>query len=102
MYLVVDVRKGDIWLRETDAFHSFHVVADPRDAPDEEVVAVLGDEGAPASDGHIWVAVNAPRRLMGRKATEEWEEGYQEMLDHARDKGWMNASGTQVRAQIQR
>lgn len=102
MYLVVDVRRGDIWLRDTEVFGAFHVVADPRDAPDEEIVAALGDEGAIASDSHIWVSVNAPRRLMGRRLTDEWEEGYQELLDHARKKGWMNAPGTQMRALIQR
>jgi hypothetical protein len=76
------------------------------------VVVLEGDEDpgphALAAGGvlgfgdHAWVRTDALRRLAGRVATPEWEEGFAAMLDYARMRGWVDDDQGAVRGHVER
>ena len=73
---------GAVAIEDHDLFTGFHV-----DAP----------VGHTAED----IAADAFRHWVADLATEEWEEGFTEMVDYARGRGWMDESGTHIRAHLE-
>ena len=107
MYVTIDVASGGLSLVEADDFTAFHVLAVPRDAPEEDVGLALGSDGGPAGDDHVWVTVEAVQRLAlpglaDGDAVVVWRGGFEKMLDYAAGKGWMNDDRSCIRAHISR
>lgn len=71
------------------------------DTAQAAVLSVLAGDGssAPESD-HVYVSVDAVRRLAGGGDTE-WEAGFATMLAYAGSKGWLDTSGTSIKAHIE-
>jgi hypothetical protein len=102
MFITVDVESGSVTLAGVGEFTSFHVIADPRDAPESSVGVALGPAGTAAGDDHVWIAVDAVRQLAGGAADPAWEESFTGMLDYAESKGWLDEDGSSIRAHISR
>ena len=91
---------GAVAIEDHDLFTGFHVDA-PVGHTAEDIAAVLG-EGTSADDRHhVWIAADAVRHWVADLATEEWEEGFTAMVDYARGRGWMDESGTHIRAHLE-
>ena len=91
---------GAVAIEDHDLFAGFHVAA-PEGHTAEDIAAVRG-EGTRADGGdHVWIAADAVCHWVADLATEEWEEGFSAMVDYARGRGWMDESGTHIRAQLE-
>jgi hypothetical protein len=51
---------------------------------------------------HIMIPVATLRRLAEGRVGDDWETRFAGMLDHARERGWLDESGTAVRAHLER
>lgn len=102
MYVFADPFGGRVSLEEADDLGQFHVEA-PGGAAFAEIVALLQREGAgravEASTDHLWVSIDALRSLAGQRG-DDWDTGFDEMLAYARSKGWVDETGTHVRAHV--
>lgn len=85
-------------LREVDDFKAFKVVV--RGAADESRLAeVLAGVGRVDGDGNAFLAIDAIKRLAGdRSADPEWQRSFDAMVEYARAKGWVDASGAALQA----
>jgi hypothetical protein len=55
-----------------------------------------------AGDEHIWIRVNAVRRMAADRVGPSWPTDFAKMLDYAADKGWTSEDATRIRAHIER
>jgi len=95
----ISVDGSDTSLLEPDVFTSFDVVAP--NLSTNEVLAALGEGGAPSSEpDHVFVAIAAVRSMAGDAADRHWEEQFQAMLTYAASKGWLNDAGDKIMAHL--
>ncbi len=78
---------------------SFAVVLEGDGDPSPEALAAGGVLGF---GDHAWVRFDALRRLAGPVATPEWEDGFAQMLDYARTRGWVDDEHGAVRGHVER
>lgn len=90
-----------VGLDEPDDCRRFHVAARGEADPDG-LDRVLAEHGLGRRDGDdVWVQVDAVRRLAAGRVGASWESDFAAMLAFARDKGWLDASGTAIRAHVE-
>jgi hypothetical protein len=90
----------DVRLDEPDDCRRFHVAAHGAADPDR-LGRALADRGSGRRDGDdVWVQVEAVRRLAGDRVGSGWERDFTAMLEFARGKGWLDASGEAIRAHV--
>ncbi len=100
MIVEVDARTGKVALAEPATFTELHVAA-VGDGDLEGVVAALGADGGRADEpGHVWIRIDAMRRLAGAALDSEWEEGFAAMCGYAAGKGWVDPSGEFLAAHV--
>ena len=86
-------------LVDPTVFTAFDVLAPGRDVAD--VVAALGADGAPCDDpGHLFVSIDAVRRLAGGHADEAWEAQLDGMVAYASSNGWLSEDGAMIKAHL--
>ena len=94
-----------VGLDEPDDCRRFHVAARvaPNGGADPDGLArALAERGVGRRDGDdAWVQVEAVRRLAAGRVGTSWERDFAAMVDFARDKGWLDASGTAIRAHVE-
>ena len=55
------------------------------------------------SDGaHVMIPVATLRRLAEGRVPDSWDDDFETMLAHAREKGWLSEDGRAVRAHLER
>ena len=102
MYVRVDLASGVVELAEPENFKQFHVAAS-RPGPDEEIADVLGDGGRRCDDpSHVYVAIDLVRRLAAAQVAADWDSGFDKMLGFAQKMGWIDPSGSFIKAHIDR
>ena len=84
-------------LEEAEDLARFHLtiesgVTDPATA--------LGRWGTIDGD-HAWVQVDALRRAAAGRVGARWDADFAGMLSYAKEKGWLSADGSAIRAHIQ-
>jgi len=92
-----------VGLDEPEDCGRFHVAV--RGQGDEQSVgqALLGaGVGRPAGEDHVWIDLDAIRRLAGGRVGPQWETEFAAMLAFAKNKGWLDGAGTAVQAHIER
>ena len=103
--MIVHVHEdSSITLEEPDVFTAFSVRA-PSLAP----VAVLAAFGADArageeasgDAGHVWIAIGRLHALGSTHGAADWREGCDAMIEYAKSKGWVDATGRFVRAHVE-
>ena len=101
MIVHVDLSASSVALEEPSDCARFQVVA--TGAPD---TVRLGDvlvdrEVGRTEGGDAFIEVGAVRRLAAGRVGDEWEAGFVAMLDYARAKAWLDASGTAIQAHVE-
>ena len=67
---------------------------------DERLAAVLAPHGR--LDGeHAWITTDAVVALAGSSAEDDWRSGFAGMVAYARQKGFLDESGTAIRAHLE-
>jgi hypothetical protein len=102
MIVTVEPAARAVGLTEVDDFQAFHVQAPP-DADLSTVDSVLREKGVgTVEDEYAWVRGSALEALAAAAgAAAGWRDGYQAMVDYARQKGWWRPDGT-IRAHVER
>lgn len=96
----------DVRLDEPDDCKRFHVAAlvgaKNGEADPHRLGRALADDGSGRLDGDdVWVQVEAVRRLAAGRVGAGWERDFAAMLELARGKGWLDASGKAIRAHVE-
>ncbi len=93
------IEGSTVSLTDPEVFTAFDVLA-PDQSP-EQVVEALGSAGLAAEEAdHVFVSVAAVRSLADSAASEDWQAGFQGMLDYAGSKGWLDSTGNFIKAHI--
>ena len=98
MIVRVDLENGPS-LEEPEVLTGFHAVSSTTD--DSLVGAAMGEAGAPAGEGHVWVAASWVREQAAPVVAADWASAFEGMIDYARSKGWMNEAGTHIKAHVE-
>ncbi len=99
MIVEVDVGTGEVGLADPATFSELHVAA-RGDGDLDGVVAALGGDACPADRAeHIWIRMDALRRLAAA-ADPEWEAGFAAMCEFAAGKGWVDPTGECLAAHV--
>jgi hypothetical protein len=92
-------------LDEPDDCKRFHVAARvaPNGGADPDGLArTLAEHRVGRRDGDdVWVQIEAVRGLAAGRVGAGWESDFAAMLAFARDKGWLDPSGTAIRAHVE-
>jgi hypothetical protein len=98
--LHADVEAGLVTLIDPSDFGGFHVEVAGGDVIDGRLETVLAPHGR-LQDGDAWIAVDAVAALAGEAADDQWRAGFDGMVAYARDNGFLDASGTAIRAHLE-
>ena len=100
MIIRADLDAGSVALVESRDFGGFHVAVAGGGVDDERLGAVLSSYGRLDGD-HAWIDVDAVDALAGEAADDDWRAGFDGMVAYARDKGFLDDSGTAIRAHLE-
>lgn len=99
MHISIDSQRK-IELTEAADFTAFDIQA--VDPSAEAVLGVLDAEGRPAPESdHVFVTIEAIRRLAGAEVDDAWEAEFVAMLAYAGSKGWLDEEQTAIKAHIE-
>lgn len=84
---------------------------EPEDLKGFKVVVESGDEAAArqalASVGRLvdretaWIRTGAVRALAHGSVDDDWDEGFEAMLEYAASKGWLSEDGSEIQAHVE-
>jgi hypothetical protein len=95
--MFIRVGPGGSTVEDVQNFRQLHVELDGVD--DSAAAAAIADAGLGTLDGdHVWVEIPALRD--SGEGTDAWRAGFDNMIDYARTKGWVD--GTRVRTHLVR
>ena len=100
MILHADLEAGLVTLIDPSDFRGFHVEVAGGDVTDGRLETVLAPHGR-LHDDHAWIAVDAVAALAGEAADDRWRAGFEGMVAYARASGFLDASGTAIRAHLE-
>jgi hypothetical protein len=91
-------------LNDPDNCRAFSVVVPATVSADQlpDLVAAAGIGELDPDGNHVRVDVQAVRAMAAGRVSPDWDGDFTAMLTYARSKGWLDASGSRVRAHIQR
>lgn len=99
MIIHADLDTATVTLVDPADFRGFHVAVAGGSTDDERLATVLAPHGH--LDGeHAWITTEAVAALAGSAADDEWRSGFDGMVAYARDKGFLDDSGTAIRAHL--
>ena len=101
MILLADLDDAVLTLQEPSTFTAFHVAVTGGDVDDGRLAGVLAPHGR-LEDGHAWIDLDAVVTLSGDAVDDEWRAGFDAMVAYAREKGFLAADGTALRAHLER
>ena len=101
MFLKIDTIVGRVDVHEADDLRSFSVRHDGRGdiTSVEQALAPLGTVDA---SGHAWIDVELLRAASGKADDAVWSAEFDGMVAYAASKGWLDESGTALRAHLER
>lgn len=103
MFVQVDLRPDPpvVTLEEPDDTKRFHLcVVGGKDLG--LVYGALVDAAAGRLDGDdAEIAVDAVRRMAAGRVSSAWDDDLDAMLDFARSKGWLDETGSTIRAHVE-
>ncbi|MEM7339417.1 MAG: hypothetical protein AAF467_12265 [Actinomycetota bacterium] len=101
MFIRLDFATGALTLEQPDDCTAFHVEAVGASAPTTTSVADgLGLVGRVADDEHVWVEMASVRQMASGQVEPGWPDDFDAMVDFARSNGWVDESGSALRAHI--
>ena len=100
MIIHADLDTATVTLVDPADFRGFHVAVAGGPTDDDRLATVLAPHGR--LDGeHAWITTDAVVTLAGSAADDEWQSGFDAMVAYARDKGFLDESGTAIRAHLE-
>jgi hypothetical protein len=103
--VIIDVSENRSAVRDADDCGRFHV-ASTLGSVDLDRALRAASAGHDDGDGAAWVSVVWVRSTAGSAAQTavgaDWPTRFDAMLDYARGKGWLDESGTHLRAHVVR
>lgn len=103
MYVQLDLRAEPpvVTLEEPEDTKAFHLaVVGGKDLG--RVFGALVDAAAGRlEDGDAQIVVDAVRRMAAGRVPPGWDEELEAMLDFARSKGWLDETGSTIRAHVE-
>ena len=100
MIIHADLDAATVTLVDPADFRGFHVAVAGGSTDDDRLATVLAPHGR--LDGeHAWITTDAVVALAGATADDEWQAGFDGMVAYARDKGFLDESGTAIRAHLE-
>jgi hypothetical protein len=97
---VIEIGSLAMKLQDAANFRRFHVVL-PAGLPDAAFAAALAQTGAGELTGsHVFINIDWLKAQVPVKDSA-WVQGFDSMVAYARSRGWMNASGTALRAHLE-
>ena len=100
MYIHVDPDRQRSEVREASDLKRFSIVV-TGDATDEQVASALAPLARLESSTHAWVSVERLRAACGRDTDADWSRAFTAMVDFAASKGWLDDTGTELRAHLE-
>lgn len=101
--MIILLEQGTCSVSEADTLTDLRVVTaidDPAALGDAVRAAELG-RTEPGETGHVFVDIERLRSLARSGATlDDWDERFDAMIAYAERKGWLNDSGSAVRAHV--
>ena len=97
--MFIRITDGTPELIDADNFTAFHVERGGASAA--AIVEALGDRALPGGDDHVWLSAIGVSELAGAHAAGEWITKFDGMCQYAESKGWMNETGTHIRAHLE-
>ncbi|MFE4503194.1 hypothetical protein ACFRFQ_25345 [Rhodococcus sp. NPDC056743] len=98
--LTVD-EHGGVRLVDWDTFTAFAVHAPIGHDVESVGKALEADAAGEVEDGRAWISADAVARLAGEAgAGDDWQSGFEAMVEYARLKGWLREDGA-IRAHIE-
>jgi hypothetical protein len=100
MYIDIDTTQGHTKVHDVDDLKRFSVRAADQSDPNalSQTLAPLGHFDA---DNNAWIDIAALRTASGRSDDPGWTTQYDAMVAYAASKGWVNESGTAIRAHLE-
>ena len=98
--MIVAVGENGVRLQDAEDVKGFHVAV--RDGAHADAELRGSGAGWVAVDGDARIAVDWVRgAAVAAGVGSTWTYSFAGMLDHARDKGWLDAEGTVIRAHVE-
>jgi len=95
-----DLDTATVTLVDPADFRGFHVAVAGGSTDDARLATVLDPYGRLDGD-HAWISTDAVIALASTTADDEWRTGFDGMVAYARDKGFLDESGTAIRAHLE-
>jgi hypothetical protein len=95
-----DLDAATVTLQDPEDFRGFHVAVAGGTVADDRLSGVLAPHGSLDGD-HAWIRAEAVTDLAGETADASWRDGFAGMVAYARDKGFLDDSGTAIRAHLE-
>lgn len=97
MIVVVDGGSGQVLMEDAENLRGLSV--ELRECGATQAAALLGSLGL--MDGeHVWLDIEGLRSLSPLAGDPEWVSGFDGVITYAQTKGWIDESGSRVRAHI--
>jgi hypothetical protein len=99
MIISVEADMDTVSVKEPNVLTAFHVQSLTNN---ESVVAsAIGDGAIPAEDAHLWVSIEWISANVAGSVSDDWEDKFLRMIEYATTKGWVNESGSHLKAHIE-
>jgi hypothetical protein len=97
----VDLDAARVSLEEPADCKKFHVAA-TGEGDITRLGEVLGASAVGRTEGDVaFIDIDAVRRLAATQVDDTWEADFSAMLEYARTKGWLNATGAAIQAHVE-
>ena len=97
MIIVVDGESGQVRMDDAENLRGLSV--ELRECGATQAAALLGSLGLMDGD-HVWLDIGQLRALSPLAGDPEWVAGFDGVITYAQTKGWIDDSGSRVRAHI--
>tara|TARA_B110000014_G_C20086142_1_gene568091 strand:- start:355 stop:660 length:306 start_codon:yes stop_codon:yes gene_type:complete len=98
MFILINPESKTASVEEPDIFTAFHIESPVSD--EGYVASVLGNDAKAAGDSHVWVSIEWISQNVSGSVLSDWSEQFSGMVQYASGKGWVNDSGTHLKAHI--
>ncbi len=97
MIVVVDGESGQVVLDDAENLRGLSV--ELRGCGTTDASALLGNLGRLDGD-HVWLDIDGLRALSPLAGDPEWVTGFDSVMKYAETKGWIDDTGSRVRAHV--
>ncbi len=98
MFISIDPDAKTASIQEPEVLTAFHI--ESPEHKEDLVASIIGNGAEPAGDTHVWVSIEWITHDVKGKVSDNWEDDFAGMVQYAQGKGWVNETGTHLKAHI--